>query len=145
MATRGFNVRKQTGFTAIAVLCFAMLYLPIILLVAYSFNAGESIAVWEGFSWRWYVSAWQNETVQDATIRSVIIATCASLIATSAAVLAALATTRVKPWRGQTVAFALINQPLMVPPGPVSWLKARYPDKPAWPDGIVSSTLPIRP
>ena len=115
MATKGFNVRRQTGFNTIALLCFAMLYLPIILLVAYSFNAGESIAVWEGFSWRWYVSAWQNETVQDATIRSVIIATCASLIATSAAVLAALATTRVKPWRGQTVAFALINQPLMVP------------------------------
>lgn len=115
MATKGFNVRKQTGFNTIALLCFALLYLPIILLVVYSFNSGESIAVWEGFSWRWYVSAWQNETVQDATIRSLIIATCASLIATSAAVLAALATTRVKPWRGQTVAFALINQPLMVP------------------------------
>lgn len=115
MGTKGFNVRKQTGFNTIAMLCFALLYLPIILLVAYSFNAGVSIAVWEGFSWRWYISAWQNETVQDATIRSLIIATCASAIATSAAVLAALATTRVKPWRGQTVAFALINQPLMVP------------------------------
>lgn len=115
MATKGFNVRKQTGFNAIALLCFTLLYVPIILLVAYSFNAGESIAVWEGFSWRWYVSAWENEKVQDATIRSVIIATCASAAATSAAVLAALATTRVKPWRGQTLAFALVNQPLMVP------------------------------
>ena len=115
MARRGFDVRRQTGFTTVAIACFALLYLPIILLVAYSFNAGESIAVWEGFSLRWYVSAWGNETVQSATMRSLLIAITASLIATFAAVLAALATTRTKRWRGQTVAFALINQPLMVP------------------------------
>lgn len=115
MAKRGFDVRRQTGFTTVAIICFALLYLPIILLVAYSFNAGVSIAVWEGFSLRWYKSAWENEAVQGATVRSLIIATAASFIATSAAVLAALATTRTKPWRGQTVAFALINQPLMVP------------------------------
>ncbi|MDF1669054.1 MAG: ABC transporter permease [Roseovarius sp.] len=115
MANAGFNVRKQTGFTTVAALCFALLYLPILLLVIFSFNAGESIAVWEGFSWRWYVSAWANEKVQDATILSLIIAASASLVATSAAVLAALATTRVKPWKGQTIAFALVNQPLMVP------------------------------
>jgi spermidine/putrescine transport system permease protein len=115
MAKRGFDVRRQTGFTTIALTCFALLYLPIVLLVAYSFNAGVSIAVWEGFSLRWYKSAWENEAVQSATVRSLIIATAASLIATSAAVLAAMATTRTKPWRGPTVAFALINQPLMVP------------------------------
>ena len=51
---RGFSVRRQTGFTTIAVLCFIMLYLPIATLVVYSFNAGVSIAIWEGFSWRWY-------------------------------------------------------------------------------------------
>ncbi len=115
MAERGFDVRRQPGFNAIAMLCFAVLYMPIILLVVYSFNAGDSIAIWEGFSWRWYASAWANEQVQAATARSLLIAISASFIATSAAVLAALATTRSKPWRGQTVAFALINQPLMVP------------------------------
>jgi spermidine/putrescine transport system permease protein len=115
MSKGGFDVRRQTGFTTVAVFCFIVLYLPIILLVLYSFNAGESIAIWEGFSWRWYVSAWENERVQAATVRSVVVAFSASLIATSAAVLAALATTRTRPWRGQTLAFALINQPLMVP------------------------------
>ena len=53
--------------------------------------------------------------MQAATVRSVVIATSASAIATSAAVGAALATTRTRPWRGQTVVFALVNQPLMVP------------------------------
>jgi len=115
MSSRGFDVRRQRGFTAVALLCFAVLYLPIILLVIYSFNAGESIAIWEGFSWRWYVSAWDNERVQAATVRSVVIATSASFFATTAAVLAALATTRTRPWKGQTLAFAMINQPLMVP------------------------------
>jgi len=113
--SKAFDVRRQTGFTAIAIACFVLLYLPIILLVAYSFNAGDSIVIWEGFSWRWYASAWDNEQVKDATIRSLILATCASGVATTAAVLAALATTRSKPWRGQTVVFAMVNQPLMVP------------------------------
>lgn len=115
MAERGFNIRKQTGFTQIAIACFVMLYMPIILLVVYSFNAGTSIAIWEGFSWRWYVSAWGNEQVQEATVRSLIIAVWASAIATTVAVLAALATTRTPKFKGQTAVFAMINQPLMVP------------------------------
>lgn len=112
---KAFDVRKQTGFTTIAMACFAMLYMPIILLVIYSFNAGTSIAIWEGFSWRWYASAWDNEQVQEATIRSLIIAFWAALISTSVAVMAALATTRTRKFRGQTTVFAMINQPLMVP------------------------------
>ncbi|WP_299562060.1 ABC transporter permease [uncultured Sulfitobacter sp.] len=95
--------------------CFVLLYMPIILLVIYSFNAGSSIAIWEGFSWRWYQSAWQNEQVQEATVRSLIIALWASAVSTSVAVMAALATTRTRKFRGQSVVFALINQPLMVP------------------------------
>lgn len=112
---RSFDVRRQAGFPLIAITCFVLLYLPIILLVAYSFNAGKSIAIWEGFSLQWYASAWENEKVQDATIRSLIIATCASLISTSAAVMAALATTRGPKFRGYSAVFALINQPLMIP------------------------------
>ena len=110
-----FNIRRQTGFTAIAVTCFVLLYMPIILLVIYSFNSGNSIAIWEGFSWRWYQSAWQNEQVKEATMRSLIIALWASGISTSVAVLAALATTRTRKFKGQSAVFAMINQPLMVP------------------------------
>ncbi|MCE8509029.1 ABC transporter permease [Ruegeria pomeroyi] len=115
MAERVFDIRKQTGFTTIAFACFAMLYMPIILLVVYSFNVGTSIAIWEGFSWRWYASAWENEQVQEATLRSLVVALWASGISTTVAVLAALATTRTRRFRGQTAVFALINQPLMVP------------------------------
>ena len=115
MTTRAFSVRRQTGFTTIALATFALLYLPIILLVVYSFNTGTSIAIWEGFSWRWYQSAWANEQVQEATVRSLIIAFWASGISTTCAVLAALATTRTAKFKGQSTVFAMINQPLMVP------------------------------
>lgn len=115
MAKKPFSLTKQPGFTFIALTCFFLLYAPILILVAFSFNAGTNLAVWEGFSWRWYQSAWQNEQVQEASIRSFIVAICASAVATTAATMAALATTRVRKFRGQTTVFAMINQPLMVP------------------------------
>lgn len=112
---RPFNLRQQTGFTTIAIICFVMLYAPIITLVVYSFNAGSSLALWEGFSFRWYTVAWQNEAVQEAAVRSLIVALSASFLSTVLATMAALGTTRTKPYRGQTVIYAIINQPLMVP------------------------------
>ena len=43
---------------------------------------GLSVAVWEGFSLRWFASAWHNTAVQEATIRSAVIAVVAATIAT---------------------------------------------------------------
>ncbi len=113
--TRPFSVKRQTGFTMVAIICFIALYAPILTLVVFSFNAGESIANWGGFSWRWYEAAWANEQVKDVSIRSLIIASTASAIATSLATMAALGTTRTRPYRGLTAVFVVINQPLMVP------------------------------
>lgn len=115
LPARGFSVKRQTGFATIAVLCFVMLYAPIATLLVYSFNAGTSMAIWEGFSWRWYVSAWHNDQVIEASIRSLTIASVASLISTIAATMAAIATTRTREFPGLTLIYAIINQPLMVP------------------------------
>ena len=113
--TKAFSLKRQPGFSTLAIACFLMLYAPIIVLVLYSFNAGTSIAIWEGFSWRWYEAAWQNEQITDAATRSLIVAACAASVATTVATLAGLATTRTGKFRGQTAVFAIINQPLMVP------------------------------
>ena len=110
-----FSVIRQPGFTVLAVLCFFMLYAPMVTLVVYSFNAGESIAIWEGFSWKWYQYAINNREIQQATVRSIQVATVAMSVATAVATMAAVATTRTAAFRGQTLVFALINQPLMVP------------------------------
>jgi spermidine/putrescine transport system permease protein len=114
-ARRPFSVRDQRGFTTIAMLCFVMLYGPMITLVIYSFNDGNSVAVWEGFSWRWYEAAINNRQIQRATVRSLQVAAFATIVSTTVATMAALATTRTRPFRGQGLVYGLINQPLMVP------------------------------
>ncbi len=110
-----FDIRHQNGFTSIAIICFIFLYTPIFTMMVYAFNQGDSIALWEGFSLRWFVSAWGNEQVKDSALRSLIVAIFASGISTTVATMAAIATTRTKSFRGQNIVYAIINQPLMVP------------------------------
>ncbi len=112
---RAFSVKTMPGFTTVAAICFVLLYAPIMTMVIYSFNGGDSVALWQGLSLRWYGVAWQNEQVQDATLRSVIVAGFAASISTALATMAALGTTRTKPFRGRTLIYVMINQPLMVP------------------------------
>ena len=90
MAERAFHVARLPGFATTAIIVFVALYLPIFTLVAYSFNASTSLAVWGGFSLDWYAKAWDNQQVRDATIRSLIIASFAAVIATTVATMAAL-------------------------------------------------------
>lgn len=115
MSSAHFSVKTLPGFAFLAMLCLFLLYLPIATLVVYAFNAGESIVIWEGFSTRWFVSAWHNDAVQSAALRSLVIAVMAATIATVAATLAAIAMSRTRPYPGLTFKYALINQPLVVP------------------------------
>lgn len=112
---RQFSVRRQSGFTTIAMVTFFLLYLPIVTLVVFAFNDNDSVAIWKGFSLRWFQAAWNNNLVIEASIRSFQIAATAAIIATVAATMAALATTRTKAYRGLSFKYAFINQPLMVP------------------------------
>ncbi len=115
MARSTFDIRALPGFATIAMICFALLYIPIFTLVVYAFNEGNSVAIWQGFSLRWFRQAWNNQQVIDASIRSIQIASVAAVIATVAATMAAIATTRTRPYRGLTFKYAFINQPLMIP------------------------------
>ena len=117
MATRTapFVINRMPGFGTIAIIMFVMLYAPIILLIVFSFNERESVAVWGGLSTRWYEAAWNDREIKDAAFRSLWLAATASTIATIAGTLAAIATTRTQPFRGLTTVYAIINMPLMVP------------------------------
>lgn len=116
MGKRNFSIASLPGFATIAMITFVFLYLPIVTLVVYSFNEAASMARWEGFSLRWYEAALNNRQVQDVSIRSLVIAAWAATLATILATMAALATTRnERRFPGQTMVYALINQPLMVP------------------------------
>ena len=117
MAARAtpFVINRMPGFGTIAIVMFFLLYAPIVLLIVFSFNERESVAVWGGFSVRWYEAAWNNRDIKDAAFRSLWLAASAASIATIAGTLAAIATTRTQPFRGLTTVYAIINMPLMVP------------------------------
>ncbi|WP_431300390.1 ABC transporter permease [Tabrizicola sp. BL-A-41-H6] len=115
MADRSFSAVRQPGFGTIAIVVFVALYLPIVTMVIYSFNAGTSVSDWQGFSLHWYQVAWSNGDVQDAALRSLTVASCATLIATTLATMAAIGTTRRKSFPGRGAVELLINQPLIVP------------------------------
>jgi spermidine/putrescine transport system permease protein len=114
MAER-FAVNRLPGFTTIALLAFLALYIPIVTLVFFSFNAGKTVMDFNGFSLQWYAVAWGNTAVQEAAWRSLVIAFWATVIATTVATMAALGTTRRRAFKGQTAVYVAINQPLMVP------------------------------
>jgi spermidine/putrescine transport system permease protein len=115
MASRNYDIRRLPGFATIAVATMVMLYLPILILVVFSFNDANSQSSWGGFTLKWYEAALNNRQVVDVSIRSLWLALVAAGIATVLATLAALGTTRVSRFPGQTMIYALINQPLMVP------------------------------
>lgn len=112
---RRFSVQRQRGFATIAIICFVALYLPIAVLVFYAFNSADSLSSFQGVSLRWFARAFENQQVIDASTRSLQIAVVAATVATIAATMAAIATTRTEPYRGLTLKYAFINQPLMVP------------------------------
>lgn len=112
---RRFSITSLPGFTPIALMAFVALYLPIITLVVFSFNASKSMSVWGGFSLQWYESAWANDAMREATVRSLVIAGWATLVSTTCATLAALGTTGTANFRGRTFIYAMVNQTLMVP------------------------------
>ncbi len=109
------NLKKQHGFAPMAAFCLLLLYAPIMVLVFFSFNETRSVSQWAGFSWKWYGDAFANKDIQDAALISLQIAAFATIVGTSCATMAALATTRTRPWRGMTSSYMLINMPLMVP------------------------------
>ncbi len=115
MRDNSFSISRLPGFDTVAVLVFVALYLPIMVLVFFSFNGGKSISDWGGFSLHWYSVAWENDDVKDATVRSLYLAFSAAVISTIVATLAALGTTRRRAFKGQTFIYVMINQPLMVP------------------------------
>jgi spermidine/putrescine transport system permease protein len=109
------DLKSQPGFRTIAYICIAVLYTPILILMIFSFNGGDHIMHWEGIGTRWYVKAIANEGFHSAAYNTMSIAIVATVVSTALATLAAIGTTRIKPWRGMGSAFMVINLPLMVP------------------------------
>ncbi len=100
--------------TSIA-LGLAFLYLPILILVIYSFNASRLVTVWGGWSTRWYVSLFGNQAMLEAAWVSLRIAFLTACAATVLGTLAALALVRAGRFRGRLLFSGLVYAPLVMP------------------------------
>ena len=94
---------------------FAFLYLPILVLMFYSFNENKLATVWSGFSLKWYGKLLQNEQMLGAAWISIKIAFCTATAAVVLGTLAALVMTRMRRFPGKTLFGALITAPLVMP------------------------------
>ncbi len=112
---KSLDIKKYPGFRAITLFCLFILYGPMLVIAVYSFNSLRSITSWGGFTFAWYLKAFNNPTIQVAALNSLFIAVVAALLSTMIAVSAALALARGKTFKGQSALFALINLPLMIP------------------------------
>ena len=110
------NTAKRSRFI-IVVTCFglAFLYIPMILLVIYSFNYSKIVPVWGGFSTRWYGVLFESEEVWTAVLLSLKIATVNACFATILGTLAGLALVRFGRFKGRTVFSGMISAPLVMP------------------------------
>lgn len=110
-------MRKQRSTFLFTALCFGMafLYVPIFLLIFYSFNHSKLVPVWGGFSTRWYGVLFRSEEVWDALALSLQIAVVNATFATLIGTLAALALVRFGNFRGRTLFSGMITAPLVMP------------------------------
>lgn len=97
------------------VLGLAFLYAPILVLVAYSFNASNLVTVWGGFSMRWYGVLFSDAPLIAAAWVSLRVAVLSSLIATVLGTLAALALERHGRFRGRGLFTGLVYGPMVMP------------------------------
>jgi len=109
--------RRSGGLFRLSALFFgfAFLYLPIALLVLYSFNGSRLVTVWGGFSIRWYGALIDNEKYRDAALTSLEIAVMAATIALVLGTCAGFAMNRFRRFRGRLVFGFMLMAPLVVP------------------------------
>ncbi len=109
------NPRSRLLDATALTLGFAFLYLPIVILVVFSFNASQLVTVWGGFSTRWYSAIWQNRQLMDAAWMTVKVAAASAAFATVVGTLAALALTRYLRFRGRFLFSGLVYAPVVMP------------------------------
>jgi putrescine transport system permease protein len=93
----------------------AFLYLPIAILIIYSFNASRLVTVWGGWSTRWYAALLEDSAMLEAAWTTLRIAFVSASAATVLGTLAALALTRYRRFRGRTLFSGMVYAPLVMP------------------------------
>ena len=108
---------KRRSLLLLSIACFgyALLYVPILSVVIYSFNASRLVTLWGGFSTRWYVSLLADDELLAAAFLSLRIAIVSATLATALGALVALALQRVQRLRGRILLSGMVTAPLVMP------------------------------
>ena len=110
------NKQKLSWFLkAMLFLGLAFLYIPLIVLVVYSFNDSKLVTIWGGFSTKWYAKLLNNDQILEAAWLSLRIAVVSSLAATVLGTLAGYALARIKRFRGSTLFAGMVSAPMVMP------------------------------
>ncbi|NIZ10392.1 ABC transporter permease subunit [Pseudooceanicola sp. HF7] len=109
-------MRRMSGFNLVSLTFgLAFLYLPMVILVFYSFNASKLVTVWAGFSTKWYGELFRNEAFLDAALVTLKVAVISSTLATVLGTMAAFVLIRLGRFLGRTVFSGMIYAPLVMP------------------------------
>ncbi len=110
-------MERRSSAALFSVLFFgiALLYLPILVLIGYSFNASPLVNVWGGFSTAWYAQLLHNRPLLEAALLSLEVAVAASAGAVVLGTLAAIALVRFARFPGRLLLTGMVNAPLVMP------------------------------
>lgn len=108
---------KRRSLLLLSIACFgyALLYVPILSVVVYSFNASRLVTLWGGFSTKWYVSLLADDELLEAAFLSLRIALVSATLATALGAIVALALHRVYRLRGRILLSGMVTAPLVMP------------------------------
>jgi len=106
--------RARFAFTVLA-FGYAFLYLPIALVIVYSFNESRLVTVWAGFSTKWWSALFNNEAMLDAAWLSLRIALTSATLATLLGTAAGYVLVRVPRFAGRTLFASLVIAPMVMP------------------------------
>ena len=106
---------KSKFRTFILLAGFGFLYVPILLLIVYSFNESRLVTVWSGFSVKWYGELFADNLMMNGVILSLTIGVLSASMAVVIGTLAAFVLTRIGNFRGQTSFAFLITAPMVMP------------------------------
>lgn len=110
-------MRQGPGPLTISMFVFGLicLYVPTLIVIAYSFNESRLVTVWTGFSLQWYGELFADRQFMGAAGTSLFIAMVSATLATALGTLAALALTRAGGFRGRALFAAMLTTPLVMP------------------------------
>jgi putrescine transport system permease protein len=107
--------RASVGLLSVLFFGIAVLYVPILVLIGYSFNASPLVNVWGGFSTAWYGQLLHNRQLLEAALLSLEVAVAASTGAIILGTLAAISLVRFARFPGRLLLTGMVNAPLVMP------------------------------